>query len=140
MIDTIIDGILAVLSSEYANCKLYTESVEQGMVEPCFSILCLSPEREKQNTLRFRDDLQFVIRYFPVTDEPYSECMRVSENLMDVLELIELSDKTHIRGDNMRSVVVDKVLQFMITYHPFLIEDKDLTNMETLTQNDPEVN
>ena len=37
MIKKIIDGILAALSEEFGDeYTLYTESVKQGMKEPCF--------------------------------------------------------------------------------------------------------
>ena len=43
MMDKIINGIVNQIRQIYDESKyeIYTESVEQGLKEPCFSILCL---------------------------------------------------------------------------------------------------
>ena len=43
MINEIIDGISVAINTEFGDdYEIYTESIEQGLEEPCFSILCLN--------------------------------------------------------------------------------------------------
>ena len=50
MITKVINGIIAAIRSEYDSkaYRIYTESVEQGLKEPCFSIMCLKPEAQRK--------------------------------------------------------------------------------------------
>lgn len=59
MIDKIINGIVNRIRQKYDESKyeIYTESVEQGLKEPCFSILCLSPHIEHIVGTRYKRTL-----------------------------------------------------------------------------------
>ena len=47
MINKIIDGISEAIFTEFGDgYDIYTESIEQGLIEPCFSILCLNPTND----------------------------------------------------------------------------------------------
>ena len=44
MINSIIEGISIAINTEFGErYTIYTESVEQGLKEPCFFISCLNP-------------------------------------------------------------------------------------------------
>ena len=44
MINKIIDGICAAIHSEFGkDYEIYTETAEQGLTEPCFSVICVKP-------------------------------------------------------------------------------------------------
>ena len=44
MINSIIEGISISLNAEFGdNYTTYTESVEQGLKEPCFFVFCINP-------------------------------------------------------------------------------------------------
>ena len=44
MINSIIDEISIAINAEFGDdYKIHTESIEQGLVEPCFSIVCINP-------------------------------------------------------------------------------------------------
>ena len=55
MINKIIDGISVAINSEFGDpYEIYTESIEQGLVEPCFSIFQgLSELFKPHNCLEF---------------------------------------------------------------------------------------
>ena len=132
MIQSIIDGIIKAIRTEYdRSFRIYTESVEQGLKEPCFSILCLNGS-DKQNvgTRRNREHL-FNITYFPSTDTPISECSTVMENLYDLLSTIEV-DTSMLHGMNMNGQIVDGVLQFQVTYAFFLLSVNNKDGMENI--------
>ncbi len=71
MIDKIINGIVNRIRQKYDESKyeIYTESVEQGLKEPCFSILCLSPHIEHIVGTRYKRTLPFIIRYWSDSEE-----------------------------------------------------------------------
>ena len=132
MIQSIIDGIIKAIRTEYdRSFRIYTESVEQGLKEPCFSILCLNGSDEQNvGTRRNREHL-FNITYFPSTDTPISECFNVMENLYDLLSVIEV-DTSMLRGTRMNGEIVDGVLQFQVTYAFFLLIANTEEGMEDI--------
>ena len=86
MINQIIDGISVAINSEFGDpYEIYTESIEQGLVEPCFSILCLNPTINQVLGKRYFRRNQFCIHYFPSSDEKRSECQAVFERLLNAL-------------------------------------------------------
>lgn len=136
MIQSIIDGIIAAIRTEYdKSFRIYTESVEQGLTEPCFSVLCLNASDEQGVGSRHNRTYPFNITYFPVsTDEPRIECLKVMESLYDLLNLID-ADGDKLRGRKMSGTVVDGLLQFQVTYAFFLLATSTETSMEELKIN-----
>lgn len=119
MIQNIIDGIIKAIRTEYdKSFRIYTESVEQGLIEPCFSILCLNPSGEHEVGDRFKRFFPFVITYFPSTDEPIAECNAVCETLLGLLNDVE-TDIGLFHGSEMSGEVVDGNLQFTVQYQTF---------------------
>lgn len=132
MIQEIIDGIIKAIRTEYdKSFRVYTESVEQGLIEPCFSVLCLNGTDEQNVGFRHNRAHPFNITYFPSTDEPLAECLKVMESLYDLLNIIE-AGTSKLRGTAMSGDVVDGVLQFQVTYAFFLLATKTETGMEEL--------
>lgn len=132
MIQDIINGISMAIGTEYdRSYKVYTESIEQGLQEPCFSILCLNGSDKKNAGVRHNRTYPFIIRYFPASDEPIAECLAVMESLYDLLCIIDVG-ASRLRGTGMDGSIVDGVLQFQVTYAPFLLAVKSETSMEDL--------
>lgn len=120
MINKIIDGISEAIFTEFGTgYDIYTESIEQGLEEPCFSILCLNPTNELFLGKRYFRQNQFMIQFFPASDEKNKECFAVQERLFDCLELITVNgDLT--RGTKMTAEMVDGVLNFGINFDMFM--------------------
>lgn len=119
MIKKIIDGILATLSEEFGDeYTLYTESVKQGMKEPCFFVFCISPNTRVFRGRRYYHENQFAIQYLTAADEPRTECTNVAENLFACLELITV-DGDLMRGTDMNADISDEVLTFTVNYNFF---------------------
>lgn len=120
MINKIIDGICIAINTEFGDeFEIYTESVEQGFDEPCFSILCLKPAIDQFLGKRYFRTSQFCIHYFPHTNEPKAECYSVKERLFNALELITV-DGDLIRGTEIHSEIKDDVLSFFVNYNFFV--------------------
>ncbi len=136
MINKIIDGISVAINSEFGDpYEIYTESVEQGLVEPCFSILCLNPTINQALGKRYFRTNQFCIHYFPSSNEKMSECHAVLDRLMNALEIITVTGDP-CRGTGMRGEVVDNVLSFFVNYDMYVYKETEVEpNMEDLIYN-----
>lgn len=132
MINSIIDAISIALNSAFGEgYEIYTESVEQGLKEPCFSIFCLNPTNRLFRGERYFRQNMFCIQYFPSTDEKGAECNDVSESLFDCLEYISVEGNL-TRGTKMHGELVDWVLNFFINYDMFVYKVKETTPMGEL--------
>lgn len=130
MIKKIIDGILAALSEEFGDeYTLYTESVMQGMKEPCFFVFCISPNTRVFRGRRYYHENQFAIQYLTAADEPRIECTNVAERLFACLELITV-DGDLMRGTDMNAEISDEVLTFTVNYNFFSHRTTDELKME----------
>ena len=120
MIQKIIDGIIKAIRTKYdRSYRIYTESIEQGLIEPCFSVLCLNPSGEREISERFKRFYPFMITYFPSSDEPVAECNEVCEVLLDVLNDIDTNVGV-LHGTDLSGKVVDGNLQFSVQYNIFV--------------------
>ena len=129
MINKIIDGISVAINSKFGDhYEIYTESVEQGLNEPCFSILCLNPTINQVLGKRYFRTNQFCIHYFPSSDEKVSECYAVAEDLFTTLEIITI-DGDRCRGTDMHAEVTDNVLSFFVNYDMYVYKEKDAKTM-----------
>ena len=135
MIAKVIDGIIAAIRSEYDSkaYRIYTEFVEQGLKEPCFSIMCLKPEAQRKGKGRTRRFYSFDIVYFPKSDcEPVQECTEVYENLVECLMDITVDGRI-LHGSDISGTVVEGILHVQVTYDLFLLKQAEEQNMEAIT-------
>jgi hypothetical protein len=125
MLNEIIDGISVAINTEFGDdYEIYTENIEQGLNEPCFSILCLNPTVEQFLGKRYFRTNQFCIHYFPHSNERRSECNVVAERLFNCLEVITV-DGDPIRGTSFHSEVSDDVLNFFVNYDLFVYRNEE---------------
>ena len=136
MINKIIDGISVAINSEFGDpYEIYTESTEQGLDEPCFSILCLNPTIDRKLGRRYFRRNQFCVHYFPSSNEERSECHAVLDRLVNALEIITV-DGDLCRGTNMYGEVVDNVLSFFVNYDMYVHKKETAApTMETVIHN-----
>ena len=120
MIQSIINGIIKAIRTEYDKShRIYTESVEQGLKEPCFIIRCLNPSGEREISNRFKRYYPFMITYIPSTTEPIAECNDVCENLLTLLYDIGTDIGVLHAFDTPSGEIVDGNLQFSVQYQLF---------------------
>ena len=64
MIQKIVDGICQALSREFTEqeYEIYTESVEQGLKAPCFSVLMLKASIERQSGHRYQKTYEIKLK------------------------------------------------------------------------------
>lgn len=137
MINEIISGISRAIYAEFGDgYEIYKESIEQGLQEPCFSILCIAPSMKHFRGDRYRQQHEFCIHYFPST-KTYKECFQILERLIGALEYMTV-DNDLIRGGDMRGEVVGDVLYFFLKVDFFTyketVKDDPMGNYEVNTQ------
>jgi len=125
MINKIIDGISVALNAEFGDTyEIYTESIEQGLQEPCFSIVCLNPTMNQFLGNRYFRTNQFCIHYFPTSEDKNMQCNEVRERLFNCLEIINV-DGDPVRGTKIETDFTDDVLNFFINYDMFVKKVED---------------
>lgn len=130
MIQRIIDAICLAISSYFGDdYEIYTESIEQGLKDGSFAVVCVNPTNSRFLGNRYLRTNQFCIHYFPKTNKPKSECLDVIEVLCDILELIEI-DGDLLRGTNMSNEMDEGVLHFFVNYDFFTLKESDGVYME----------
>jgi hypothetical protein len=123
MIKEIIDGISVAINDEFGDgYDIYTESIEQGLITPSFSILCLNPTIEHFRDKRYFRTNQFCIHYFPGSNQPKEECYEVFDRLYKALETITIDDDL-CRGTEIHSEIDDDVLSFFVNYDMYVYKD-----------------
>lgn len=133
-VNKIIDGVCQVLVNEFGDdYEVYTENIQQGLKEPCFSVIMLKPSTEQFLNKRYYKTNLFCIHYFPKSNtDGKTECFDVQERLTDCLEYITV-DGDLTRGTLMNAEIVDGVLSFFVNYDMFVIkEQEDAPAMETV--------
>lgn len=121
MINSIIKSIGIALNAEFGdNYTTYTESVEQGLKEPCFFVSCINPSNKLILGNRYFRQNQFCIQYFPDNEHSKNEeCHAVAERLFYCLEYITVYDDL-MRGTKMEFEIMDGILNFFVNYDMFI--------------------
>lgn len=109
--------------------KIYKETVEQGLVEPCFLISNINTRKTQELTNRYFINNHFCIQYFPKSKNSKYECNEVSEKLYYILEYIDV-DSLKIRGTNTNAEFDNDVLSFFINYNTFLYKNEIVETMQ----------
>lgn len=143
MINKIIDGICEKLNESFGDgYEIYTELKNQGLKEPCFSVMCVNPiSNQVIGNRYFRNNL-FSILYFPASKEPKAETNVVLESLYLALETVTIKEtlpddtvkESLVRGTNMRGELVDGVLNFLVNFNMFVYKVEDADLMEEVIQ------
>ena len=131
-IQNLTDAIAEALFQEFgSDYEIYTEKVEQGLVEPCFLIRCLNPTKNVFLGRCYKRTNQFTIQYIPSTEDAIDECHSVLERLFECLENIILSGKP-IHGKELNGEITDGILVLTVNYDGFVLKSEEQYNMEDL--------
>lgn len=134
MVNDLIDAISIKLNQVFGDSKkIYSETVKQGLQEPCFFIAVLNPSQKQMIGNRYFRQHPFDIHYFPAVQGNNNELQEMASNLFDALEYVTLTNGDLVRGTEMHYEVIDGVLHFFVDYNMFVNKPKANDNMETLT-------
>ncbi len=135
MINRIMESIGISLHAAFGDdYAIYTESVEQGLQEPCFFPSCIRSAVQLFPGDRFLMENMFCIQYIPVDkDREREECNAVAERLYPCLACIAVAGDV-LRGVRRRHEVVDGVLHFYVNYSAFVCSPATLNAMEEVSE------
>lgn len=135
MINSITQAISVSLNAEFGDeYTIYTESVEQGLCEPCFFVFCINPTNRVFFGKRYFRENGFCLQYLPGDkDQAREECNAVAERLYTCLEYITVAGDL-IRGTKMSYEVVDGVLSFFVNYDLFCYKAVPSDAMEKISE------
>ena len=136
MINNLIDAISIKLNSVFGNGKkIYSESIKQKMIEPCFFIKVLNPGQSKLLGRRYSRTHPFDIHYFPAAEGNNNELQGMASDLYEALEYVTLISGSLVHGTEMKHEVVDGVLHFFVHFNMMVILPTTYDDMKTLTTN-----
>lgn len=125
MINKIIDGISTKLDQVFGeDYTIYSEKVNQGLVEPCFFITFLNAEQTKRLGHRYFRRHFFNIHYMPSGPDKNLEMNTVSEILLEELEFIDV-DGDLVQGTNINFEPVNGSLHFFVSYNVHALKVTD---------------
>lgn len=131
-IQNLIDAIAEALFQEFGSgYKIYSEKVEQGLIEPCFLIRCLNPTKNLFLGRCYKRTNQFGVQYISSTAEANEECASVLERLFECLENVVLSGKP-VHGTELHGEITDGILTFTVNYDGFVLKTEERPIMEDL--------
>jgi hypothetical protein len=114
MIEQIITGMATKIASLYPDCTIYTEPIEQGLVEPAFYIHCINVDQRDRIAGRFIHSMPFEVVYFPLNG--LSDIYATLSVLLANLRVIELPDGAKIRGIGVSGKPIDGEGHIFVTY------------------------
>lgn len=125
MINLIIKGITNAVHQKFGDkYEIYTESVEQGLEEPCFFVYCINPNKGIFLGNRIKRDYQFAIQYIPRGPNKKTEINSVFEELNDAVTFINVgTDK--MMAVSVSSDISDEILTLSVTYRFFSYEKQE---------------
>lgn len=131
MIEQIITGMATKIASLYPDCTVYTEPVEQGLVEPAFYIHCIDVDQRDRIAGRFIHSMPFEVVYFPLNG--LADIYTTIQTLTPALRLLTLPDGTKIRGIEINGKPIDGEGHIFVTYDATLyIQGPPVAKMQTI--------
>lgn len=121
MLNRVIEAISIKLNLVFGDAyTIETESIKQGLKEPCFFILSLSPSQTQIIGKRYLRRQPFDIHYFPSTEDKNEEMNDVADRLYDALEYVAMLDGDVLRGADLNHQIVNGVLHFFVNYNMYV--------------------
>lgn len=105
MIEQIITGMATKIASLYPDCTIYTEPIEQGLIEPAFYIHCINVDQSDLIAKRFKQSLPFEVVYFPLNG--VSDINTNLSELLVNLRTITLQNGQKLNGHGIKQQMID---------------------------------
>lgn len=121
MINSIIEAISIALNKEFGDeYRVYADNVEQGLVEPCFFVSCVSQSEKLFMGKRYFIENLFCVQYFPKDlSREKEECNETAQRLFNCLEWLKVAEDLTM-GTKLRGELVGGVLSFFVNYNMFV--------------------
>jgi len=128
MVEDLIGGVSAKLLSEFEHPIYADEAVPQGLLEPCFFISFIEAAVSPLIGMRSRLRVPLDIAYFPSVSGSYAEMWGIGMRLLSLLQVVEMSDGSFVRGRNLSFEISDGILHVYVLYvlHLISVEESDI--------------
>lgn len=137
MIDEIRKAILRKINTfRDKDTKIYSETIEQGFLEPCFYIKEVNSSQNRELGNRYKREHLYDIHYFPNPNSPTKnvDMRAMAEILYDQMEYIELEGRP-LMGLDMSHEIIEGILHFFVRYPVHLYKETEpVPVMENLKQ------
>ena len=114
MINDIINGIAIAIHAQFPDANIYTEPVEQGLVEPAFYIHSINVDQSNLIAGRARQSMPLEVVYFPLNG--VTDINTTLPELLVGLRLITLENGQRLRGNNIKGQTIDDQLHVFADY------------------------
>ena len=114
MINDIINGIAIAIHEQFPDANIYTEPVEQDLVEPAFYIHNIDVNQSNLIAGRARQSMPFEVVYFPLNG--VSDINATLPELLVALRLITLESGQKLRGNSIKGQTIDDQLHVFADY------------------------
>lgn len=117
MVNDILSAITKQLGLTFGNSyKYYVENVKQNLTKPCFTVDILEARERSKSKVLYDRTMPIVIHFFTDNEETIkTDCYDMAERIKECIEYLPFNGTT-LRGDNVRWVMVEDVLELFITY------------------------
>ena len=154
MVNDLINGISIKLNQVFGDeYRIYTNSVTQGLTEPCFFIAVVDSSQAQLIGNRYFRQHSFDIHYFPASEGDNEEILSVASELFEILEYINLPNGTpasnkyakakfpDVRGNDLKIVITvnaeDEESYDVITmYNDNIVDTQTVSSAAELVDND----
>jgi hypothetical protein len=154
MVNDLINGISIKLNQVFGDeYRIYTNSVTQGLIEPCFFIAVVNSSQAQLIGNRYFRQHLFDIHYFPESEGDNEEIQNVASQLFNTLEYINLPNGTpasnkyakakfpDVRGNDLKIVITvnaeDEESYDVITmYNDNIVDSQIVSSAVELVDND----
>lgn len=135
MSNEILEAVARQLNSLFGDdYAIYTETVNQGFVKPCFFVQLIEQSEKPMINNRFYRKTGVCIQFLQgEAVQPSDERNRVAEGLMNEMEYVRLTDESLLRGTGKSWKMENGILNFFISYSAFFNKLKQTEEpMETI--------
>ena len=91
MTNEVIRGVAKVIASLFPDIPVFTEKVDQGIIEPSFVVRCFRNQHGRYRGQRFRKTHSIEVQYFPPVKNRRENAHSVEEKLFWALEYITVN-------------------------------------------------
>ena len=133
MVNKILDSVTIQLGKTFGtDYHYYVENVKQDLQTPCFTVDMLQPLERSRSPILYNRTMPVVIHYFNDNQETLKkDCYMIAEQAIECLEYLPV-DNTIIRGENIKWLMVDDVLEIFVTYR--FITTKVVDELDSMSE------
>ena len=126
-----INYIADILKTSYPTYAIYSETVEQTFIRPCFFVKKINGSGKRVMGNKFELKNIYSIEFFPIkTDNTEKEqCLEVEDTLYEVLDTVN-----NVHTANMDAVINTDVLVFTFDLdYTVKLEEEEVEDMEIIS-------